>query len=258
MKEFKLIDSGKTIGDSFAMGCKIFKTKYDDFFLSEIDTTTGEDLRDKGVLCVVYKNGENVGMISKIFLQNENEMNNLITGFHQKTDIRQMDLFDTVAEAIKPEAEILRDKGMQRAEDKANLNSFNWSIIAYTLLQKYVKITPTSFLAEDFREWASKQGLEDPPSKRAFGSIIKKANKDKLIRHCGYGKTKNPKAHCTPASLWTKRVYLFKDGKATKFGKHMADNFPEETHEIMLVTKSGEELGPVRAKLSKAKDEKTH
>lgn len=116
----------------------------------------------------------------------------------------QLNLFEVVDKATT-EAEILRDKGMQRAEDKANCTSFNWSIKAYNLLIEYINITQVSFLAEDFREWADKQGLEQPPSLRAFGSIITKANRNKLIKHVGYGRTKNPKAHCTPASLWIKK-----------------------------------------------------
>lgn len=76
--EYKLIDSGKTIGDSFVTGCKIYKTKYDDLFLSEIDTKSGEDVRPKGILCILNKHGRTIGYISKEYLKNSADMNRFI------------------------------------------------------------------------------------------------------------------------------------------------------------------------------------
>ena len=86
--EYKLIDSGKTIGDSFAMGCKIYKTKYDDLFLSEIDTSTGKDLRFERLLCSVHKNGQKIGCISKTFLEDKSEMDALVEEYYEKCHTR--------------------------------------------------------------------------------------------------------------------------------------------------------------------------
>ena len=96
----------------------------------------------------------------------------------------------------------LRDDGMERAILHANNVNLNWSEKAYKMLEEYVRMSKDNFLAEDFRAFATKCGLEEPPSKRAFGGIIGKASKRKLIEWCGYRKVKNPKAHLTPANLW--------------------------------------------------------
>ena len=82
--EYKLIDSGKTIGDSLVMGCKIYKTKYDDLWLSEIDTYSGKDLRGDNILCLVSKNGRQIGWLSTLLLEDEEEMNTEIDFYYIK------------------------------------------------------------------------------------------------------------------------------------------------------------------------------
>ncbi len=57
-------------------------------------------------------------------------------------------------------------------------------------------------MCEDFRVWAAAQGLENPPTKKAFGGIITKAKHKNIIIHRGYASVTNSKAHATPASVW--------------------------------------------------------
>lgn len=97
--------------------------------------------------------------------------------------------------------ERLKNIGMAMAEDHANEVSPNWSERCFELLKKYLKINKEPFMTEYFRQWTEDK-LPEPPSKRVFGSIISKANKQGLIKHCGYAPTTNYKAHKTPASVW--------------------------------------------------------
>lgn len=105
------------------------------------------------------------------------------------------DLFNQPA----PSGAQLRDIGMQTAADHA---SEAWNEKAYEYLKKYLKINRDKFMTEFFRQWAESNGLHPPPTARAYGSIISKAAKKELIKHCGYSRTSNYKAHKTPASVW--------------------------------------------------------
>lgn len=99
----------------------------------------------------------------------------------------------------------LTDQGIQRALDHANNSDINWSDKAYKLFELYLKTHPKDFLNEDFREFAAKMGLPEPPSLRAYGGIIRKAKTAGIIIRCGFRSVKNPKAHLTPASVWRRK-----------------------------------------------------
>lgn len=103
----------------------------------------------------------------------------------------QLDLFKSIQ---------LRDAGMYASELKANINTPSWSEKAYSFLLKYIE-NNNEFMAEDVRN-ASEGKVPLPPSNRAWGAIFVKAAKNKMIQRCGFRKTKNPKAHRTPATLW--------------------------------------------------------
>ena len=97
-------------------------------------------------------------------------------------------------------AKELRDLGMLSAEINANKKNNEWSCLAFNFLIEYAK-NNTEFLAEDVRA-ASADIVPEPPSKRAWGGIFVRACKTGLICRNGYRKVSNPKAHCTPATLW--------------------------------------------------------
>ncbi len=88
--------------------------------------------------------------------------------------------------------EELRDAGINQAIKHANEKEENWSEIAYKFLLKYLE-TANEFMVEDV-----------PPSLRAWGGIIVRASKSKLIYRIGFKNVVNAKAHCTPASIWKK------------------------------------------------------
>ncbi len=102
------------------------------------------------------------------------------------------------------EGERLKQEGMQRAIENADSRIANWSISAYNLFLTYLKTVTQPFMAEDFRKFAESKGLETPLTKRAYGPIMVRAKKEKLIKSIGYSHTDNPIAHNNLAGLWVK------------------------------------------------------
>ena len=96
--------------------------------------------------------------------------------------------------------EQLRDQGMNLAIQNANNKVENWSKLAYDFLIRYSK-TESEFMTEEVRE-AARGILPEPLNLRAWGSVISTASRNGMIQRIGYRQVKNPKAHCTPASLW--------------------------------------------------------
>lgn len=100
------------------------------------------------------------------------------------------------------QADFLRDDGIARAVAAANRKRSGWADDAYEALYEYVNGQDKAFLAEEVRDWAESNGLDIPPSKRAWGAIFVKAKNAGIIRACGFRATSNPRAHRTPATLW--------------------------------------------------------
>lgn len=99
-------------------------------------------------------------------------------------------------------ADMLRDKGINEAADHANSEIEQWCNTAFNALLLFLDKNPVEFLGEDIRMWAT--NVPEPPSKRAWGQVILKAARLKLIKKIGYARTTNPLAHRTPATLWAK------------------------------------------------------
>lgn len=117
------------------------------------------------------------------------------------TDGIQLDLLEHINNL--KEAETNKNIGMTQAINHADLLFTNWSSRAYALLETYIqRHRGERFLAEDVRIWAASHGLTEPPHNRAWGGVIARAAKTGVITFLGYEKTKNPKAHRTPAALW--------------------------------------------------------
>jgi hypothetical protein len=110
------------------------------------------------------------------------------------------DLFETKEQ----QANRCRDVGMMQSTRTANRMFEGWAEDAYDQLKLFCqsRCNGETFLAEDIREFAGLNGLPVPPSKRAWGSVLRRAAFDRLIERVGYQKTKNPSAHRTPATLW--------------------------------------------------------
>ena len=106
---------------------------------------------------------------------------------------------------MKNHGEILKNEGMQMSLFNADKKINGWSASARVFLEQYVGRFPEArFQTEDVRRWAYKRGLENPPSERAWGSVVSSAKKEGLIRFVGYESVENPLAHMTPAAVWEK------------------------------------------------------
>jgi hypothetical protein len=97
----------------------------------------------------------------------------------------------------------LRDHGIQLSLFNAERNCPDWHGMAMRVLGNYIRKFPgKKFQAEDLRAWAYAQGLPEPPSHRAWGSVIVSAKRKGIIQFVGYENVDNPRAHSTPASVW--------------------------------------------------------
>ncbi len=102
-------------------------------------------------------------------------------------------------------AEQNRDLGIQSSLDHANREVDHWSEKAMAMLKEFIFFQRDEpFMAEDVRKYAHAHGLEEPPSNRAWGGVIVRASKNGIIHQIGFGLTKNPLSHRTPANLWKK------------------------------------------------------
>jgi hypothetical protein len=111
----------------------------------------------------------------------------------------QLDLISTSISV----ARVLRDVGMQRAADHADRESEGWSDLAYGFLVDYVAANRgRAFMAEDVRSRAEAEGLPAPPDNRAWGSVISRAARRRIINRIGYGAQKSVSCHCSPKSIW--------------------------------------------------------
>ena len=80
---------------------------------------------------------------------------------------------------------------------------------ALEFLKDYMR-TNRRFQVEDVRQ-ASVGIIAQPNDKRAWGSVIKKAQRLGLVKSVGYEAVSNPKANGTPASVWVRQGGFFKN-----------------------------------------------
>jgi len=100
--------------------------------------------------------------------------------------------------------EELKQEGMEISIRHANQRVRNWSVSAFNILKRFLKEREGNFMAEDIRVFAHFKGLDEPPSKRAWGSLIVKAKKLGLIEFVRFSQVANPRAHKANASVWRK------------------------------------------------------
>lgn len=116
---------------------------------------------------------------------------------------QQSDILSAIADGERMKAE-----GMQRAIDHADAVSEvtpQWSQRAFNTAVEYVRDHPAGFQfkTEDVRLWADiRNKIEQPPSDRAWGGVILKLAKQKLIYKVGHAVVTNPNAHRCFATLW--------------------------------------------------------
>ena len=120
----------------------------------------------------------------------------------QSAGKQQGDLFDSTEQFWGETPNRLLDlqkKGINAAVENADACIPNWSEIAMSELLDYARHCKRSFLVEEVR---MHRDVPEPPSKRAWGGVVRRAASDGYLAHAGYANTTNAKAHGTPASLW--------------------------------------------------------
>lgn len=90
-------------------------------------------------------------------------------------------------------------EGMERALSAAGKV---WRDEAYATLAAYVRQHDHPFVIPEARDWAYDQGLDFPPSDRAWGGVVKRAAGAGLIRRVGYRPYGDARMHTQPVSVW--------------------------------------------------------
>jgi hypothetical protein len=93
--------------------------------------------------------------------------------------------------------------GIKKAEDHANAIHDDWSNQAYEFMLIFLRHSKTDFMVEDVRA-ACKGVVPEAPTSRAWGAIILRAAKAKLVKKVGIRSVKNSNAHRANAAVWTK------------------------------------------------------
>ncbi|MCG7348812.1 hypothetical protein [Sphingomonas sp. ACRSK] len=84
------------------------------------------------------------------------------------------------------------------------MSAVPWKDLALDRVLDFVvlKSENETFFGTDVREWATKNGLPEPSDTRAWGSVMKNAERAGLVEHAGYGLSPSPASHKTPCSMW--------------------------------------------------------
>lgn len=79
-----------------------------------------------------------------------------------------------------------------------------WSDTAWQFLVDFGKGRKGQpFMTEDVRAHAElRKAVPIPPDNRAWGSIVMRASRARLIRRIGYAPMKDPKCHANPKAVW--------------------------------------------------------
>ena len=77
-----------------------------------------------------------------------------------------------------------RDRGMKQATNHAEEVSQGWKENARALFMQYAREAQRPFLTEDVIEWAEGR-IEEPPTRKAWGSIARSLSIAGLIESCG-------------------------------------------------------------------------
>jgi len=101
-----------------------------------------------------------------------------------------------------------RDRGHLMAElaaNKADRINIEWTSNAINYLVSFLKTINKPFLVEDVRNYSITYGLEPPPDGRAWGHVIKLAQKNNLVETCGFRAANS--SNGSPKVLWKKKEF---------------------------------------------------
>lgn len=101
-------------------------------------------------------------------------------------------------------AETRRDKGIKRGLTHAEQEKLGWTLLALQSLGHFLgERGDIPFLAEIFRVYAKQNHVPDPPDARAWGGVMRRAQKEGLISSCGAERALT--SNCSFKVLWKKR-----------------------------------------------------
>lgn len=89
---------------------------------------------------------------------------------------------------------------MSRAEGHAERVEPGWRELALVSLEQFLAGHDGSFLTEQFIEWSRKNGVEQPPDDRAWGPVITRAFRRRIIERVGFALART--SNLGPKSVW--------------------------------------------------------
>jgi photosystem II stability/assembly factor-like uncharacterized protein len=109
------------------------------------------------------------------------------------------------------DAKAARDIGMEKALAHAENTHAGWKHAAYHFLVLYAK-QHAEFISEDVGDAHEAAGLPQPPTRRAWGSLYRKAAREGIIVQSGIGRSRL--RHATLCPRWRSLVYQHAVGKS--------------------------------------------
>lgn len=100
-------------------------------------------------------------------------------------------------------AKARRDAGMQRAVDHADRKIDGWQDMALEAFRDYARRHVT-FTTEQVR--VASPNVPNPPDKRAWGHVARRACKEGIVHKIGMVQAKSPTVHCMYVTLYESRV----------------------------------------------------
>lgn len=113
----------------------------------------------------------------------------------------ELELFPNTLEQEKPGAAELRDKGIKKSAEHAEHVRHGWQSDAVAAIHAY---PGKEFQSDKLRAFAYANGLDLPPSNRAWGAVMQRAVKEGLVEFVRYAPSTSPKQHRCPTSVWRK------------------------------------------------------
>ena len=110
------------------------------------------------------------------------------------------------AKATKDEGQRLAAEGMATAAATAEKAVPGWQQLAYDALLRFAKIR-TLFTGEDAKRAAYTNGLPKPHNDAAWGSVFRRASRNKVITLNGYVVANNASRHAAPNRQWKSNIF---------------------------------------------------
>lgn len=93
------------------------------------------------------------------------------------------------------------EEAIEAVVAKADRLQEGWSEEAFQALIRFTR-KGVIFKAEDVRNFAVEAGLAEPHDRRAWGGVMRRAVKERLIIRIGYAQCQNKGSHNRPTTLW--------------------------------------------------------